>query len=556
MLEAQMPVEAAGNAGAAITALRTAAGGAGPASQDAVVTALVAAGRERPLVLLIDDLQWAAEPLVVLLRHVLRALDRKPMLMICTYRERLPATHLLAAPFAELRKRRSLVRIALHGLNEPEVATFIEGWFGKTPHDELAHTVFDRTEGNPLFIEELLRHLAETDVIYERDGELASAVSVDEMDLPEAIEEMIVRRLAFLSDECNRVLAAGSVIGLEFDVETLERATGVTTDRLVDTLDDAIRAGVVQESLPVEDRYAFTHSLIREALYHGLTATRRARLHHQTLHYADSAGVRLAFEEIGVAGPCVVATGISSCPAVRMRSLVATRRWERISRNCRVVLYDRRGIGSSDAPERGYSLRASAEDLRAVLFAAGAAGAVVFGSTDGGPLAIEFATLYPERTLGLVLAGTSPQLINVDGWTFGISDEAMAGLGPLDEIEKSAATKRFLDVRGTVPVDVNATNEMMRRMPPHAWAKIRACLGASDVRGLLAGLRVPVLILHDPDNRYIPVGAAHYLHEHIAGSRLILTEEVAAPLYGETLYGAVETFVAECGRTPPPATER
>jgi pimeloyl-ACP methyl ester carboxylesterase len=307
-----------------------------------------------------------------------------------------------------------------------------------------------------------------------------------------------------------------------------------------------VRAGVLEESRAAEDRYVFSHPLIREALYHGLTATRRARLHNQTLHYVARDGVRLAFEEVGASGPCIVATGISNCPAVRVRSLIATRRWERVSRTCRVLLYDRRGIGSSDAPEHGYSLRACVEDLRSVLFAAGAARAVIWGAADGGPLALAFAAAYPERTLGLILSGTSARLINGAGWDLGITDEAMAGLGPLEEIDKAAASSQMTHVRMTVSQEANAVSEMMRRVPQHAWTKIRGCFGASDVRGLLEGLRVPALILHDAGNRYIPVDAAHYLHEHIAGSRLLITDELAAPLLGDTIYGAIDTFVSSC----------
>ena len=545
-LAPQLSPAGAALAQTAMARLREPPGGHAGIDYQGVVTAFAQAARELPVVLIVDDVQWAGDALRLLLVQLLGGLRRSRFLAIVTSHERLAARDPLAAAFAGLRQQHAFERTTLAGLPEADARALIEAICCCRVRADLARALFDRSEGNPLFIEELLRHLRETDALHERDGELTSAVSLDEVELPAAIEEMIVHRLAFLSEECNRVLAAASVIGREFQLEALGRATQMEPDALVESLEEALRAGVLLESRDVEDRYAFAHPLVRETLYHGLTATRRARLHHQTLHYVTRDGVRLAFEEIGAAGPCVVATGISNCPAVRVRSLIATRRWERVSRTCRVLLYDRRGVGSSDAPESGYSLRACVEDLRAVLFATGVARAVLWGAADGGPLAIAFASIYPERTLGLILSGTSARLINGDDWQLGITPEALPP-GPLDEMDKSAAASRLTRVRTTIGQEANAVNEMMRRIPQHAWAKIRGSFGVSDVRGLLAGLQTPVLILHDAGNRYIPVEAAHYLHEHIAGSRLLVTDELAAPLLGDTIYAAVETFVSDCG---------
>lgn len=530
----------------AMARLREAAEGHAAGDREAVVAAFEEAASERPVVLIVDDVHWAGDALRLLLVRLVAGLGRSPVLMLFTSREHLSARDPLAMAFAGLRQQHAFQRTTLSGLAEADARSLIEAICGCRVQADLRRALIDRSEGNPLFIEELLRHLGETDALHERDGELTSAVSIDEIELPAAIEEMIVHRLAFLSEECNRVLAAGSVIGREFQLEALERATRMEPDALVESLEEAMRAGVLRESPAAEDRYVFAHPLVRDTLYHGLTATRRARLHNQTMQYVAREGVRLAFEEIGAAGPSLIATGISNCPAVRVRSLIATRRWERVSRTCRVLLYDRRGIGSSDAPLHGYSVRACVDDVRSVLFAAGAARAIIWGAADGGPLALAFAATYPERTLGMILSGTSARLINDAEWRLGISDEAMAGLGPVEEMDKSAAASRLTHVRETIGQEANAVSEMMRRVPQHAWEKIRGCFGASDVRGLLAGLQTPVLILHDAGNRYIPVEAAHYLHEHIAGSRLLVTDELAAPLLGDTIYAAVESFVSSC----------
>jgi pimeloyl-ACP methyl ester carboxylesterase len=85
----------------------------------------------------------------------------------------------------------------------------------------------------------------------------------------------------------------------------------------------------------------------------------------------------------------------------------------------------------------------------------------------------------------------------------------------------------------------------MKRVPQPVWSKVTGGLGAADARPHLAQVRAPTLIIHDPGNSYIPVEAAHYLHEHLPNSQLEITEEAAAPLLGDALYQRIETFIEQ-----------
>ncbi len=512
---------------------------------DAVTAFLSEMSKDSPVVLILDDLQWADELTPLLLRHIMRSSMQSPLLIMGTYREmELAPEHPLKKALADMRRTTAFRRISLKGLDRPEVATMIGHWLGQEPAATLISTIHQQTEGNPFFIEEVLRHLIDTGIIRQRADRWETDVSIEQMSIPEGVKEVVGQRLLRLSEECNGVLAIASVIGREFTLEALERASDLPGERLLDLLEEAISADVIREVPNIAGRYRFSHTLVHETLYEGLTATTRVRLHGQVLQYADSNGVKLAYEVIGGMGPHVLAVGLSNCPAIRSGNKFVQKRWGWVARRCRVILYDRRGVGYSAAPARGYSLLAGAEDIRAVLDAAGVERAVLWGSTDGGPLAISFAAQHPERTAGLILAGTSPKLFNSEDFLFGINPEVLASFLGADASDRGRAIHQLTRGRsGTNRAD--AISAVLRRVPKHAWSKITAAIGATDVRPLLADIRVPTLIVHDPDNSYIPVDAAYYLHEHIRGSRLEISEEYGMNVIGEHLYGKIEAFIDE-----------
>ncbi len=511
----------------------------------AFATLLVEASRTRPIVLLLDDLHWTDKETLLLLKHIVRLTEQSPLLIIGTYREAgLDRTHPLSDVLADLYRHGAAVhKIRLGGLDEAGVGALINARLGIEAPRELIHTIHVQTEGNPFFIEEVLHHLEEIGAFHQHDGRLMIAGEIKQIGIPESVKDVVRQRLARLSEECNGVLAVASVIGREFNLESLERASDFSGDPLLDLLEEAVAAHIVLETPGTVGHYRFSHALIHETLYEELTTTRRVRLHGQILQYADNSGVKLAYEVLGGGGSCIAVTGLSNCPSVRPRDRAGITRWDRISSYCRVILYDRRGVGFSAAPSRGYSLLASVEDLRAVLDAVGVGRVILWGATDGGPLAIAFAAQYPERVAALILAGTSPKLYNSEDFTLGINPAAMASFLRADASDPKGAVSQLT---GTRPGPrTQAIDEVIRRVPPHAWSKIIGSIGAADARHFLSKVHTPTLIIHDPDNHYIPVEAAHYTHERIQGSRLEISTDYAKSPYGEALYRAIETFIKE-----------
>ncbi|GAB4342179.1 MAG: hypothetical protein Kow0099_19510 [Candidatus Abyssubacteria bacterium] len=495
----------------------------------------------RPLALVLDDLHWADDLSVALLRYLVRSLEGLPLLIVATYREdELLPGHPLSEMMADLRRIVPFQRIHLTGLDEGSICALVQLRAGCEAPAAFTRALLEQTEGNPLFIEEVLRNLEETGVISQQDGRWMSNVTVEQMSMPEGVREVIDRRLSRLSSECSSILAVGSVIGREFDLASLERASAVPRNRLLELMDEAMKARVIAESPHTEGRYRFSHALFHETLYNSLTTTSRVHLHGQSLRYADNSGVKLAYEVLGASGPYMIAVGFGNSAAVRARNKFLAKRWERFSRHCRVILYDSRGVGFSSAPQEGYDLDDLVEDIRVVIDAAGAERVVLWGATDGGPLALTFASRHPERMAGLILAGATPKLLNSEDFMFGINPELMRTFLETESADRGFAASR-LTVRHSSETE-QGNIEVIKRVPQHAWSQLLITLGAADARPLLEQICVPTLILHDPENTYIPVGAAYYMHERISDSVLMVTEQYGSELFGEEVYHAIEDF--------------
>jgi tetratricopeptide (TPR) repeat protein len=247
---------------------------------EAVSMLLARASAAHPVLLVLDDLHWADKATLLMLRHIARSSDHAAVCIVGTYREsELARTHPLSSVLADLRREQTVTRLSLRGLDEQHVNGLIASLVGGDTPRTLASYVTERTDGNPFFVAETLRHLAETGVLAQMRQR--STADIGELGLPEGVKEVIGRRLSRLTPRCNSVLALASVVGREFDVAVLEALEEVPEDQLLDAIDEARRAQLVDEAPGRPDRFSFRHSLIRETLYGELTSSRRVRLHRR-----------------------------------------------------------------------------------------------------------------------------------------------------------------------------------------------------------------------------------------------------------------------------------
>ena len=228
---------------------------------EGVTAALVALSRAAPVVLLIDDLQWADSSTLALLRHLMRHTGQVPVLIVAACREgEVNAGHPLTAVLADLHQQDLVTVVPVPGLDQSEVAAMLEG------RALLAAEVHQCTAGNPFFVHQLIRHLAETG-----SDDLAGA------GVPEGVHWVVRRRLALLGTGTWSALTVAAVIGHRFGAGLVGRVTGLGEQAALEALEGACAARLVTE-LP-GGGFAFIHDLVREAIYAQLGANRRALLH-------------------------------------------------------------------------------------------------------------------------------------------------------------------------------------------------------------------------------------------------------------------------------------
>jgi class 3 adenylate cyclase/DNA-binding CsgD family transcriptional regulator len=229
--------------------------------------------RRRPLLLVLDDVHWADAPSLRLLEFLAPELGGTRLLLVGTYRAtELSRQHPLSNALGGLARTPRFTRINLVGLSAEEVQAFVAD-AGTAAPSGLAPTLHSQTEGNPLFLREIVRFIEQSDAVRRADGALPSAIRI-----PEGVTEVIGRRLNLLSAGTNEVLALASVIGRDFSGEVLARAAApLDEDALLEALDEAVAAHIIDETEP--GQYRFTHNLVRMTLYDELRIARRRQYH-------------------------------------------------------------------------------------------------------------------------------------------------------------------------------------------------------------------------------------------------------------------------------------
>ncbi len=249
---------------------------------ESVCALLAAASSVTPVVLLLDDLHWAADSTLLLLRHLLQSAPTAALLVIGTYRNTdAGADHPLTALLADLRRVSGVERLMLSGLDEQAVGAFVATAGARVLSEEdwaTARAIHAHTAGNPFFVGELFRHLTETGAVFRREGRWTYYQDADvaaPAGVPDGVREVVARRLHRLSPSANRVLVLAAVVGLQFELDVLERVADA--EGVLDALEEAVEGSLVVELGP--GRHRFAHALVRDTIYSGLSFTRRSRLH-------------------------------------------------------------------------------------------------------------------------------------------------------------------------------------------------------------------------------------------------------------------------------------
>ncbi|MFM2078185.1 MAG: hypothetical protein RJA49_2075, partial [Actinomycetota bacterium] len=250
---------------------------------EAIARWLSAASAAAPLLLVIDDLHWAAEPTLQLLRYVARSALPMSVLIAGTSRDESPD----GLPVDQLLARLAgveLHELRLAGFDASTTLAFIEAAaqlpFANEEGKALAALVFEQTAGNVLFTRELLLHLSETGMLSQVDGKWSASVDLMRAGIPDGIRRVVTERLGRLSDEAQQTMLWASAIGEVVDGRLLSSARSVPEERLLDAFQECCQARLLSEE--AAHRYRFTHGLVRSTLYQSLGHTRRVMFHRRT----------------------------------------------------------------------------------------------------------------------------------------------------------------------------------------------------------------------------------------------------------------------------------
>jgi len=241
------------------------------------------------LLLFVDDIHWADQGTLSLLHYALRLLRNDRVLVLATYREvELDRTHPLAAVLVDWNRERLATRVPLGRLSHADTGALIAMLFGQeTVAAEFVDALYRETEGNPFFLEEVVKSLIEQGQIYREDGGWERK-EMHELANPQSVKEAIGRRLTRLTDATVDALRTAAALGKIFSFNELAAVTSGNVETLLDALDEASAAQLVRangDDGPISsgehDNFAFTHDKIREVLYEELNPIRQRRLHQR-----------------------------------------------------------------------------------------------------------------------------------------------------------------------------------------------------------------------------------------------------------------------------------
>jgi eukaryotic-like serine/threonine-protein kinase len=249
----------------------------------AIATFLRNAATVQPLLIVLEDLHDADKGTLEMLTHLSRHLEGARILLLGTYRDvAVDRSHPLSATLGELLRMPHFGRITLRGLTADEVGRMVNAITSREIPWGIAEAVHRQTEGNPLFVQEVVRYLVEEGLLA-RQGDKKQSQTPAVMRIPEGLRDVVGKRLTRLSPECNRILQVAAVIGRDFQLRTLQRVSGAEEDVLYTALEEATGAAVIEERTGVGGaiQYRFAHAFFRQMLYDEMIAPRRIRLHQQ-----------------------------------------------------------------------------------------------------------------------------------------------------------------------------------------------------------------------------------------------------------------------------------
>jgi DNA-binding CsgD family transcriptional regulator len=235
---------------------------------------------EQPLVMLVEDVHWSDESTLEFLLHLMRRAATLPIVFLLTYRSDEIGPE-LRRWLAQLDREHRSHDLHLARFSRPEVDTLLQAILRleRPPHPHLLETLYTLTEGNPFFVEELLKSMILSGRVEVQEGRWESK-PIGELEIPRTVQASVQQRSEQLSPDARRVVHLAAVMGRHFDFTALQALTQHSEFELLALMKELIAAQLIIEES--EERFVFRHALTRQALYNNLLARER-RLYHEAI---------------------------------------------------------------------------------------------------------------------------------------------------------------------------------------------------------------------------------------------------------------------------------
>jgi tetratricopeptide (TPR) repeat protein/tRNA A-37 threonylcarbamoyl transferase component Bud32 len=236
---------------------------------------------ENPLLVILDDLQWADQSSLLLLHYLAQGIHDEPLLILCAYRDGdIDEKHPLSPILTELNRERLPQTISLKRLSFVEIMDMIKQTLEQEDvSEEFCQLVYEKTRGNPFFVEEVVKSLKEDQIIYREENKW-KIKSVSSIEFPKSVKSVVRSRIQKLDDECQNVLVTASVIGERFTFEALREVSGIDENKLYEVMEKILKTGLIKENVILgEDVYSFVDIIVRDVLHEEVSHLRRKRLH-------------------------------------------------------------------------------------------------------------------------------------------------------------------------------------------------------------------------------------------------------------------------------------
>jgi tetratricopeptide (TPR) repeat protein/predicted Ser/Thr protein kinase len=249
-----------------------------------IIKLIERAAAERPLILFIDDLQWADEDTLTLFHYTARWIRRAKVLLVGTYRPEdlgVPGdeiTDLLPRVRQEMNREGLVVELPLERLCSEDLHPMVDSLFpGADFGGKFYQTLFDETEGNPLFVLETIKLMKAEGMIVQENEHYRLQESPDQLAIPSKVHDVIKRRLQRLNEEEHDILEVASVEGEAFNSATVAECLGLNKIKVLKSLQRLEREHHVIHA--AEKRYHFDHAKIRDLLYQEILPELRQEYH-------------------------------------------------------------------------------------------------------------------------------------------------------------------------------------------------------------------------------------------------------------------------------------